>query len=103
MLNSIYAPFDLGTHIIICLIATLFYGFMYFRTKKSYFFTMILAFDLTLITQMAIDQTTFYVLAFGELFLILLMIFSYVKTKKAEKEKALEEENLAEPKIDEIG
>lgn len=83
-MTNVYAPFSLGVHLVICIIATLFYGYMYIKKKRSHYFTLILAFDITLFTQMDISKTAFYILAFVELFLIILMIISLLNTKRKE-------------------
>ncbi len=82
MLNSIYAPFDTTIHIVLCAIATIFYAYMFISTKKSHYFSLIIAFDLTLLTQLKINSFTFYILAITEAFLVGLIIYSILKCKK---------------------
>lgn len=85
MITNIYAPFSLTVHLVICIIATLFYGFMFVKKKHSHYFTLILAFDLTLFTQMNISRGAFFALAITEAFLIVLIIISLVRVKRINK------------------
>jgi len=85
MITNVYAPFSLSVHLVICIVATLFYGYMFIRKKYSYYFTLILAFDLTLFTQMNISKSAFYFLTIIEIFLIILMLISMVRVSRKNK------------------
>lgn len=87
MVNSIYAPFSFPFHLIICIVATLFYGYMFMRKKHSHYFTLILAFDITLLTQMNISKTAFYSITVTEMLLIALIIISLVRVNMNNKKR----------------
>ncbi len=94
---NVYAPFPLGIHLTICIIATLFYGYMYARKRYVHYFVLIPAFDLTLLTQMQISKTAFYVVATIELLMIGVIIWSMISVARDKKEKP---ESVDAPKVE---
>lgn len=98
MVTNIYAPFSLPIHLAICIVATLFYGYMFMTKKHSHYFTIILAFDITLLTQMNISKIAFYSVTVTEMFLIALIITSLIRIKVKNK-KSIKDE-VTDEKID---
>lgn len=77
-----------GMHLTFCVIATLVYGLQYIRKKSLHYILLIIAFDLTFITQIYVSQTLLIVLAIAE---IGLLTAAGVLSHKYNKEHSEEE------------
>lgn len=94
---KVCAPLPLGVHLTICIVATIFYLYMFSKKKYPHHLMLVVAFDLTLIAQTNITRGTLAVLGIIEAVLIVLMIVSYVYVSrknsplKAEPEKVIHE------------
>lgn len=93
------APMPMLPHFIFCIIATLVFGAQYIRKRSNYYIYLIIAVDLTLITQF-FEQDMVIIAAFvGEVILLIMAAVSAITTKralaaeqaKAEKEAAMTE------------
>lgn len=79
MLENIYAPMPFSTHIIFCIIATIFYFIQYKRKGFKHYIYLILAIDSTIFTQFYNDSVVMFVLGFEEAILLVMIIFSMTK------------------------
>lgn len=92
-MNSIYAPFTLGIHLTFCIIATVFYLYMFITKKRSQYFSLLLAFDLTLITQFVSSRPVIICLGIAEVILIVLAVSSSISYSRKDKKDALKTQN----------
>lgn len=93
------APMPMLPHFIFCIIATLVFGAQYIRKRSNYYIYLIIAVDLTLITQF-FEQDMVIIAAFvGEVILLIMAAVSAITTKRAlaaEQAKAEKEAAMAE-------
>lgn len=89
MTQNIYAPFALPIHLVFCIIATIFYAYMYKRKGYKHYFYLIFAIDLTLISQFYPDGNVIFALGIFEIILLVLIFHSIFKisTQKKREEK----------------
>lgn len=97
-LQNVYTPFPLTMHIVFCVIATLVYGLQYISKKSLHYMLLLIACDLTFVTQLNTSKIMITCLFFAELFLLIgaaYFSFRYNKKLKAaagEKKKAPKQE-----------
>lgn len=90
-LQNVHAPLPLKAHIIFCVIATVVYGLQFMRKKLNYYFYIILAVDLTILTQFYTQNYVIWALAVAEIILLVMAFVSQHNHKKKLKEEALKD------------
>lgn len=97
-IQNVYTPFPLTMHIIFCVLATVVYGLEFISKKSLHYMLLLIACDLTFVTQINTAKPTIIGLFFAELFLLIgAGFFSYKYNKKL---KAEEGEKKKAPKQD---
>ena len=90
-LQNVYTPLPFNIHFGFCLIATLIYLVQYWRKRSAYYLFVMIAIDLTFVTQYFTSKPVIWVLAIAEVLLIIAAIVSaYLHNKKIKAEKAEE-------------
>ena len=85
-LQNIHAPLPLPMHIVFCLLATLLYIVQFARKNYNYYLYLILAVDLTILTQFFEQDYVILVLGIAEIILLVMAFVSSRKIKKAQKQ-----------------
>lgn len=96
-MQNIYAPLPLSAHLVFCVLATLLYAVLFNRRGKKHYLIMMIAIDLTLMTQFWTDKMVIFALGIVELILIIMAIVLAVKANRADKDA--EELRLAQERI----
>lgn len=86
--QNVYTPLPFTTHFIFCMLATFLYAVQFGRKRKPYYLVILVAIDLTMITQYTSSETVITVLGIAE---ALLLIGAFVLSRlDARKQKARE-------------
>ena len=97
-LQNVYTPLPFNIHFGFCLIATLIYLVQYWRKRSAYYLFVMIAIDLTFVTQYFTSKPVIWGLAIAEVLLIIAAIVSaslHNKKIKAEKAEEIEAEKQA--------
>ena len=90
-LQNVYTPFSFGMELIFCIAATIVYGAQYITKKSPHYMLMLIACDLTIVTQINTSKPVLIGLFVAEIALLVgaaVFSFKYSKQqKKAEGEK----------------
>lgn len=85
-LQSRFAPFPKSLHIVFCVIATIVFLAIYFRTRKVSNLLWMVACDMLLVLQFYNDKITALVIGICEVVLFVSIFVLYLSDKKKEKE-----------------
>ncbi len=88
-LQNVYAPLPLTAHLVFCALATLLYAVLYNRWGKRHYLIIMIAIDLTLMTQFWTSKVLIYALGICE---IALLITAGVLAYRSNKEEKLRDE-----------
>lgn len=94
--QNVNAPLPLPAHLAFCAIATLLYIVQYSRKKENYYLYLLIAIDLTILTQFFEQDYVIYAIAIVEVILIVMAFVSSMRVKCAERKRRREEERLAQ-------
>ncbi len=97
-MQNIYAPLPLTAHLIFCTLATLLYATLFNRRGKKHYLVIMIAIDLTLMTQFWTDKVVIFALGFSEA--VLLILAAALAIKSGREEKAREEERLRREQLE---
>ena len=87
-LQNVYTPLPFNIHFGFCLIATLIYLVQYWSKRSAYYLFVMIAIDLTFVTQYFTSKPVIWGLAIAEVLLIIAAIVSaYLHNKKIKAEK----------------
>lgn len=82
-MQNIYTALPTGMHLGFCVIATLVYGLQFIRKKSPHYILLLIACDLTFITQIYVSYRLLTVLAVLEVgLLIASAVISFINNKK---------------------
>ena len=96
-MQNVYTPLPFKVHLIFCLLATVLYIIQFYRKHSVYYLLIMIAIDLTFITQIWTNKPVIIGLFVAEVILILLaVISSFVHNKKikAQNSEAIEKKKL---------
>ena len=93
LIENVYAPLPFGFHLGFCILATIVYGISFARKKQKRYFYLLLAIDVTLLTQLGDNVYSILVIVIAEIVLLLMAIVDYVKFKV--EQKSLEQAKAA--------
>ncbi|MFT3952229.1 MAG: hypothetical protein QM689_09870 [Oscillospiraceae bacterium] len=98
---NVYTPLPYKTHMIFCCLATLLYAFQFSRKRKFYYLLMLIAIDLTIVTQFTDKESTIHLLGAAEaVLLIAAFVVSRIDARKAKaRTAALAQEEQARAQI----
>lgn len=90
VLRNIYAPLPMSWHVAFCIAATLVFGYQFVSKKQVRFLYLLLASDLTILTQWFSDKVSITAVAVAEIILIGFLVYdavgrSHLGKKKGEK------------------
>lgn len=85
LIENVYAPLPFGFHLGFCILATIVYGISFARKKQKRYFYLLLAIDVTLLTQLGDNVYSILVIVIAEIVLLLMAIVDYVKFKVDQK------------------
>lgn len=100
-LQNVYTPFSFWLEVVFCAAATIVYGAQYLNKKSPHYMLMLIACDLTIVTQINTSKPVLIGLFIAEvLVLSAAAVFSYkysksLKEDEGEEKKAPEEESDA--------
>lgn len=107
MIDNIFAPFSLTFHAIFCIFATILYSVQFYRKSYKHYFYLILAIDLTILTQFYTEKFFITCLGIAEIILLIMIFISMFKVsrrnKKLEIEKKAQQTAIPEEKNDIVG
>lgn len=95
-IQNVHAPLPLPAHIAFCVIASLLYIIQYKRIQINYYIYLLIAVDLTLVTQFYVQD---YVIAAVGIAEIILLVMAFVSQRKHKKELKLLEEKEKQKEI----
>lgn len=85
--QDVHTPFPMGMHLIFCIAATVVYGLQYMDKKSLHYMFLLIACDLTFITQLNTSSVTIGILFVLEVLLLAgAAVFSYKYNKKLKAE-----------------
>ena len=87
-LQNVYAPLPFKVHMIFCVIATLLYITQFIRKGSCHYLTLMIAVDLTIVTQFTTKSFVIGMLFGAEV--ALLAATAFISHRFAKKQKALE-------------
>ena len=93
-MQNVYTPMPMGVHFVFCLIATLLYLVQFYRKGAWHYLLLMIAVDLTFITQLWTSHFAISALAIAEAALLIaaaILCFRYNKALKAAHQKQIEE------------
>ena len=91
-LQNVHAPLPLPAHLIFCALATLLYAVQFQRRGMKHYIYLLLAVDLTIITQFFDQSYVIIALAVAEAILLIMAFISSTKSKKELKKQEEEKE-----------
>lgn len=87
-LQNVYSPFGFGMEVVFCVAATLVYGLQYVTKKSPHYLLMLLACDLTFVTQINTSKPVMIGLFVAEIILLTgAAVFSFRYNKRLKKEE----------------
>lgn len=93
LIENVYAPLPFGFHLGFCILATIVYGISFARKKQKRYFYLLLAIDVTLLTQLGDNVYSILIIVIAEVVLIMMAIVDYVKFRV--EQKSLEQAKAA--------
>ena len=102
-LQNAHAPLPLTAHIIFCVIATFVYIIQYTRKSLNYYLYLLIAVDLTILTQFFEQDYFIIILGVAEIILLAMAFVSSRKNKKRlrqEAEEQLKKDEMEKGKAD---
>lgn len=88
-LQNVYTPLPFNIHFGFCILATLLYLVQFWRKKSAYYLLIMIAVDLTFVTQYWTSKPVIWGLAIAEILLIAAAVVSaYLHNKKVKAENA---------------
>lgn len=95
-LQNVYTPFSFGMHLGFCIVATIVYGLQYYNKKSLHYLLLLIACDLTFVTQINTSKPVIAGLFVAEV--LLLAGAAFFSFKYSKKLKAEENEKKKAPK-----
>lgn len=95
-IQNVHAPLPLVAHILFCVIATALYIVQYQRKKINYYIYLLIAVDLTLMTQFFTQDYVIVAIAVAEIILLVMAFVSQWNYKKQQKMAMERKKQLAE-------
>lgn len=95
-IQNVHAPLPLVAHILFCVIATALYIVQYQRKKINYYIYLLIAVDLTLMTQFFTQDYVILAIAVAEIILLVMAFVSQWNYKKQQKMAMERKKQLAE-------
>lgn len=96
-LQNVYAPLPLTAHLVFCALATLLYAVLFNRWGKRHYLILIIAIDLTLMTQFWTSKIVIFALGISEV--VLLITAGVLAYKSNKEEKKRDEERRRNEKL----
>lgn len=87
-LQNVYAPLPLGMHIGFCVLATVLYAVLYMRRRKPSYLCLLVAVDLTIVTQFLTHSAVIATLFAAEVCLLAACVVFSIKASKQKKAEA---------------
>lgn len=92
-IQNVHAPLPLPAHLIFCALATLLYTVQFQRKRLKHYIYLLVAIDLTLLTQFYDQSYVVIAIGIAEILLLVLTFVSMHRNKKELKRLELEKEN----------
>ncbi len=96
-MQNVYAPLPFVAHLVFCALATLLYAVLFNRRGKRHYLVLMIAIDLTLMTQFWTDELVIFAVGFAEV--VMLIIAGVLAYKSAQEDKELAEKRKQEARI----
>lgn len=96
-MQNVYAPLPLVPHIIFCALATLLYAVLFNRRGKKHYLILMIAIDMTLMTQFWTQSAVILTVGISEA--VLLLLAGILAFKSSREDKALDEARRAQAEI----
>ena len=98
-MQNVYTPLPFKMHFIFCILATLLYLFQFYRKRSAYYLIIMVAIDLTFVTQYYTSKPVILGLFIAELILLVAAgITSHMYNKKVRDENAQQEKEAEQKK-----
>lgn len=96
-MQNVYAPLPFVAHLVFCALATLLYAVLFNRRGKKHYLVLMIAIDLTLMTQFWTDEIVIFAIGFAEV--IMLIIAGVLAYQSAKEDKAMAEKRKQEARL----
>ncbi|ADU23527.1 MULTISPECIES: hypothetical protein [Ruminococcus] len=83
--QNVFTPFPFGMHLGFCIVATIVYGIYFIKQKTTHHMLMLLACDLTFLTQINTSKPALTFLFIAEIVLLIGAAFFSIKYSRAQK------------------
>lgn len=97
-LQNVYTPFSFGLEVVFCVAATIVYGAQYLSKNSPHYMFLLIACDLTIVTQINTSKPVLIGLFIAEVLMLSAAAFFSFKYNKSLKEK---EEEKKKPPVEE--
>lgn len=87
-MQNVYAPLPFTAHLIFCVLATLLYAVLFNRRGKKHYLILMIAIDLTLMTQFWTQEIVIFFIGFAE---IVMLIMAFALSYRSNKEERARE------------
>ena len=98
--QNVHAPLPLTAHMVFCAIATILYIVQYNTKKNKYYIYLLIAVDLTLVTQFYTQDYVIVAVAVAE---IILLVMAFLSQRRYKKQLKLEAEREKQQAVMEQG
>lgn len=88
-MQNVYAPLPFIAHLVFCVLATLLYAVLFNRRGKKHYLVLMIAIDLTLMTQFWTQEIVIFAVGFAEV--IMIIVAAVLAYQSAKEDKAREE------------
>ncbi len=96
-MQNVYAPLPFVAHLVFCALATLLYAVLFNRRGKKHYLVLMIAIDLTLMTQFWTDEIVIFAVGFAEV--VMLIIAGVLAYQSAKEDKAMAEKRKQEARL----
>lgn len=86
-MQNVYAPLPFTAHLIFCVLATLLYAVLFNRRGRKQYLILIIAIDMTLMTQFWTQDIVIFFIGFAELIMLTFAIVLSYRSGKEDKER----------------
>lgn len=86
-MQNVYAPLPFTAHLIFCVLATLLYAVLFNRRGKKHYLILMIAIDLTLMTQFWTQEIVIFFIGFSEVVMLIMALGLSYRSNKEERER----------------
>lgn len=85
-MQNVYAPLPFTAHLVFCVLATLLYAVLFNRRGRKHYLILMIAIDMTLMTQFWTQEIVIFVIGFAEVVMIIFACGLSYRSAKEDRE-----------------